>query len=64
MNESKNPPVGIILCAQKDSSVAKYALENLPNKVLATEYKLQLPSEKALVKELEKTRKMLEKNKA
>jgi len=64
MNEGENPPVGIILCAQKDSSVAKYALEGLPNKVLAAEYKLQLPSEKILAKEIEKTRKMLEKGKS
>ncbi len=63
MNEGENPPVGIILCAQKDSSVAKYALEGLSNKVLAAEYKLQLPSEKILAKEIEKTRKMLEKAK-
>lgn len=63
VNEGENPPVGIILCAQKDSSVAKYSLEGLPNKVLATEYKLQLPSEKVLAKEIEKTRKMLENSK-
>lgn len=36
-NDNENPPVGLILCAQRDSAVAKYALEGLPNKVLATE---------------------------
>src|SRR2546423_3103188 len=39
----ENPPVGLILCAEKDDAIAKYALEGLPNKVLAREYKLALP---------------------
>lgn len=52
----ENPPVGLILCAQKDRAVAHYALEGLPNKVLAAEYKTALPDEKTLVAEIEKTR--------
>ena len=59
VNDGENPPVGLILCAEKDTAVAKYALEGLPNKVLAAEYKLALPGEKRLVRELEETRKML-----
>ncbi|MCX6142254.1 MAG: PDDEXK nuclease domain-containing protein, partial [Ignavibacteriales bacterium] len=59
VNNGENPPVGLILCAEKDSAVAKYALEGLPNKVLAAEYKLALPDEKRLVRELEETRKRL-----
>ena len=56
----ENPPVGLILCAQKDESVARYALEGLPNKVLAAEYRTTLPDEHALAAELDRTRKMLE----
>lgn len=56
----ENPPVGLILCAEKDHALAHYALENLPNKVLAAEYKTILPDEKALVAEIDKTRKALE----
>lgn len=56
----ENPPVGLIICAQKDHALARYALENLPNKVLAAEYKMALPDEKALVAEIDKTRKALE----
>jgi len=59
VNGGENPPVGLILCAEKDSSVAKYALEGLPNKIMASEYKLALPDEKKLVKELQETRKKL-----
>jgi predicted nuclease of restriction endonuclease-like (RecB) superfamily len=55
MLEGENPPVGLILCAEKDSAVARYALEGLPNKVLAAEYRTALPKEGALVAELEQT---------
>jgi predicted nuclease of restriction endonuclease-like (RecB) superfamily len=55
----ENPPVGLILCAEKDNAVAKYALEGLPNKVLAAEYRTVLPKERALVEEIEKTRQQL-----
>jgi len=53
--EGENPPVGLVLCAEKDSAVARYALEGLPNKVLAAEYRTALPKEGALVAEIEKT---------
>ncbi|HPO10319.1 MAG TPA: PDDEXK nuclease domain-containing protein, partial [bacterium] len=56
----ENPPVGLILCAQKDEALARYALDNLPNKVLAAEYRTVLPDEKIIAEELEHTRKMLE----
>jgi predicted nuclease of restriction endonuclease-like (RecB) superfamily len=56
----ENPPVGLILCAQHGAGVAKYALEGLPNKVLAARYRTALPSEETLAAELERARKMLE----
>ena len=55
MLEGENPPVGLVLCAEKDSAVARYALEGLPNKVLAAEYRTALPKERALVAEIERT---------
>lgn len=58
--EGENPPVGLILCAQKDEAVAKYALENLPNKVLASEYRMTLPDERLLEEEIERSRRQLE----
>ncbi len=57
--EGENPPIGLILCAEKNDALAHYTLENLPNKVLAKEYKTVLPDEKILVREIEKTREML-----
>jgi hypothetical protein len=56
----ENPPVGLILCAEHGAGVAKYALEGLPNKVLAAQYRTALPSEERLAAELQRTRKMLE----
>lgn len=59
-NPDENPPVGLILCAQRDAAVAHYALEGLPNKVLAAEYRTTLPDEEVLAAEVERTRKSLE----
>lgn len=60
VGEEENPPVGLILCAQKNEAVARYALEGLPNKVMAAEYRTTLPDEAVLASEIERTRKMLE----
>jgi hypothetical protein len=57
----ENPPVGLILCAEKGTAEAHYALDNLPNKVLAAEYQTVLPDEKMIVEELRRSRVQLEK---
>jgi predicted nuclease of restriction endonuclease-like (RecB) superfamily len=56
----ENPPIGLILCSEKNEAVARYALEGLPSKVLAREYRLALPDEKRLADEIERTRHRLE----
>ena len=56
----ENPPVGLILCAHKNEALAKYALHNLPNKVMAAEYKTILPDETLLAHEIDQTRKTLD----
>ncbi len=60
LRPGENPPVGLILCAQKDAAVARYALDGLPNKVLAAEYRTTLPDEKLLAAEIDRTRAALE----
>jgi predicted nuclease of restriction endonuclease-like (RecB) superfamily len=60
MKSGENPPVGLILCAEKGAAEAHYALDNLPNKVLAAEYQTILPNEKLIANELEKSREELE----
>lgn len=54
MLPEENPPVGIILCAEKDEAIIHYALEGLKNKVLASRYRLELPKEKELKVELKR----------
>ncbi len=61
MKPGENPPVGLILCAEKGAAEAHYALDNLPNKVLAAEYQTVLPDEKLIAEELERSRRELEK---
>jgi hypothetical protein len=60
MKEGENPPVGLILCAEKGAAEAHYALDNLPNKILAAEYKLLLPHEQTIADELQRSRTQLE----
>jgi hypothetical protein len=52
--------VGLILCAEKGAAEAHYALDNLPTKVLAAEYKTILPDEKVIAEELERSRRRLD----
>ena len=61
MKPGENPPVGLILCAEKGAAEAHYALDNLPNKVLAAEYQTVLPDEKLIAQELDRSRRELEK---
>jgi predicted nuclease of restriction endonuclease-like (RecB) superfamily len=56
----ENPPVGLILCADKGHALARYALDGLPNKTMAANYKTVLPDAELLQKELEKARFLLE----
>ena len=55
----ENPPVGLILCTGKGAALARYALEGLPNKIMATEYLTALPPHELLEAELERTRRIL-----
>jgi hypothetical protein len=60
MKPGENPPIGLILCAEKGAVEAHYALDNLPNKVLAAEFQTVLPNEKLIAEELERSRQKLE----
>jgi predicted nuclease of restriction endonuclease-like (RecB) superfamily len=56
----ENPPIGLILCSERNEAIAHYALGNLNNRVLAREYKLSLPEESVLVREISDTRRALQ----
>ena len=54
--DGENPPVGLILCSQKDEAVARYALDGLPSKVMAAEYRTKLPDEDLLASNIVRIR--------
>ena len=56
----ENPPIGLILCSERNEAVAHYALGNLQNRVMAREYRLTLPEESVLVREISDTRRALQ----
>ncbi len=60
MKPGENPPVGLILCAEKGAAEAHYALDNLSSKVLAAEYQTVLPDEKLIAQELQRSSLQLE----
>ena len=43
-----NPPVGIVLCADKNEAVVKYTLPEDNNQIFASQYMTYLPSEEEL----------------
>ena len=55
-----NPTVGIILCATKDASVARYSVLHENEQLFASKYRLVLPTEEELRAELERDRALLE----
>lgn len=55
-----NPTVGILLCDQKDQSVARYSVLKDSEQLFATKYRLVLPSEEELRTEIERERAVLE----
>jgi YhcG PDDEXK nuclease domain len=54
MTEGDNPPVGIILCADKDDSLIEYATAGLENELFISKYMLQLPDKQTLLNFIEK----------
>ena len=64
MNEGDNPSIGIVLCADKSESVVKYTLPENETQIFASKYKLYLPSEEELLRELKQEYQALESIKA
>jgi predicted nuclease of restriction endonuclease-like (RecB) superfamily len=52
----ENPPVGLILCTDTETSFARYALRKSEEKIFAARYQLYLPTEAELQAELERER--------
>ena len=52
MNEGDNPPIGIVLCADKCDAIVKYTLPENNNQIFASKYFTYLPTEDELKREL------------
>ena len=50
MHEGDKPPIGILLCTQKDKALVEYAQEDVNNDLFISDYKFALPEVKTLEK--------------
>jgi len=54
MSEGDNPPIGILLCTEKNHALVEYAIEGSENKLFVSKYELSLPTKKELKQFVEK----------
>lgn len=60
ISAGENPPIGIVLCTAKSEAVVRYTLPEGNKQIFASKYKLYLPTEKELARELQQERKEIE----
>ncbi|MDD3694608.1 MAG: PDDEXK nuclease domain-containing protein [Lentisphaeria bacterium] len=48
MNEDDNPPIGILLCTNKNHALVKYALAGMDNSLFVSKYLLELPKKEEM----------------
>jgi predicted nuclease of restriction endonuclease-like (RecB) superfamily len=56
MTDGDNPPVGLLLCTQKDHTLVEYATANMDNLLFVSKYQLELPKKEDLERFLENKR--------
>lgn len=52
LNEGDNPTIGLILCAKKNQSIARYSVLHESQQLFASKYMLYLPTEAELRAEI------------
>ncbi|GAB2551387.1 PDDEXK nuclease domain-containing protein [Spirosoma aerophilum] len=57
-----NPTIGLILCTEKNETVAKYSVLNGSQQLFASKYRLYLPTEEELMAEIERDKRLLAQN--
>ena len=62
--EGDNPTIGIILCEEKDRAEIKFSVLSDNEQLFATKYKLYMPTEEELRKEIEQIRSLMNDNKS
>lgn len=58
-----NPTIGLILCTAKDHTIVRYSVLNESSQLFASRYKLYLPTEEELRREIERERLLLKQQK-
>jgi predicted nuclease of restriction endonuclease-like (RecB) superfamily len=57
--EKDNPTLGIILCTHKDETIVKFSILKESKQIFTSKYQLFLPSEKELIQEIEREKKVI-----
>ncbi len=60
---TENPTIGILLCANKNDGVVKFTLPENAKNIIASQYKLYLPTEQQLLEEVNKELERIEEEK-
>ena len=60
ITKDDNPTIGLILCSEKNESIARYSVLNNSKQLFASKYMLYLPTEEELERELERERRSIE----
>lgn len=63
-NDGDNPTIGLILCAKKNETIAKYSVLKGSKHLFASKYMLYLPTEQELQQEIERERTLIEGHKS
>ncbi len=59
-SEGDNPTLGIVLCSETDQDIARYSILKGNEPIFAAKYKLYLPSEEELAREIERQKARLQ----
>ena len=60
ITKEDNPTIGLILCAKKNKTIARYSVLNNSKQLFASKYMLYLPTEEELERELKRERRSIE----
>ena len=60
ITEGDSPTIGLILCAKKNETIAKYSVLNNSKQLFTSKYMLYLPTEEELKREIERERQVFE----
>lgn len=60
MTEGDNPPVGILLCTDKNHALVEYALAGMDSQLFVSRYQLELPNKEEMQRFMDEQLKQVE----